>query len=89
MRLFPPRPGRKDSEHSKDCKDSKDSEHNKGCEDSEGTAPQRSPRSLRARLAAGTLGIMLVVAALMGAVSTLTLRHTQLEIGRASCRERV
>ena len=79
MRLFPPRPGRKDSEHSKDCKDSKDSEHNKGCEDSEGTAPQRSPRSLRARLAAGTLGIMLVVAALMGAVSTLTLRHTLMD----------
>ena len=34
------------------------------------------PRSLRTRLVVGVLGLVLVMAAAMGALSTLTLRHT-------------
>ncbi len=37
------------------------------------------PHSLRRRLVAGLLGIVLLMAAVMGALSTLTLRHTLLE----------
>ena len=42
------------------------------------SAPQslRQPRSLRTRLVAGVLGLVLITAALIGAFSTLTLRHT-------------
>lgn len=39
----------------------------------------RHPRSLRTRLVAGVLGLVLVVCALMGAFSTLTLRHTLMD----------
>lgn len=39
----------------------------------------RHPRSLRTRLVAGVLGLVLVVCVLMGAFSTLTLRHTLMD----------
>ena len=38
--------------------------------------PPLRPRSLRTRLVVGVLGLMLVMAAVTGAFSTLTLRHT-------------
>ncbi|VEG29180.1 Probable sensor histidine kinase TcrY [Actinomyces howellii] len=37
------------------------------------------PRSLRTRLVAGVLGLVLIMAAIMGALSTLTLRHTLMD----------
>lgn len=40
---------------------------------------ERRPRSLRTRLVAGVLGLVLVACALVGAFSTLTLRHTLMD----------
>ena len=59
-----------------------------------GPSPRR-PRSLRTRLVAGVLGLVLIMAAVMSTFSTVSLRHTLMartdsqQIGRASCRERV